>query len=371
MKRAMNRFWMVFTVLALLASACSLTQTSESPGTTASPSPAAEQTASPPAQQFTPTDTVAEAVPATPTTAIEEEVIRFVILPERSEARYLVTEQLANVSLPSDAVGVTREISGTLVLLPDGTILSAESEFVVDLRNLASDQSRRDNFLRSNVLATNQYPYAVFVPTQITGLPPALPESGPVAFNLAGDLTIRDVTRQVEWEVNADLQGDELAAQARTSFTFADFNLVQPRVSIVLSIEDTIRLEIDLVMQREALASLTSTPEPGEQDTAMDPPLECASPADLTPPMAAGPFYKPDAPERSSLVEPDMGGTRLVLSGYVLAPNCEPLPNALLDFWQADDQGQYDNAGYRLRGRQYSDFLRSAMTENPPRFSFM
>jgi protocatechuate 3,4-dioxygenase beta subunit len=28
---------------------------------------------------------------------------------------------------------------------------------------------------------------------------------------------------------------------------------------------------------------------------------------------------------------------------------------ALLDFWQADGDGEYDNNGFRLRGHQYSD----------------
>jgi protocatechuate 3,4-dioxygenase beta subunit len=44
-----------------------------------------------------------------------------------------------------------------------------------------------------------------------------------------------------------------------------------------------------------------------------------------------------------------------VLSGYVLTTDCKPIANALLDFWQADASGQYDNAGYRLRGHQFTD----------------
>jgi protocatechuate 3,4-dioxygenase beta subunit len=28
---------------------------------------------------------------------------------------------------------------------------------------------------------------------------------------------------------------------------------------------------------------------------------------------------------------------------------------ALIDFWQADDRGNYDNDGYRLRGHQFTD----------------
>jgi protocatechuate 3,4-dioxygenase beta subunit len=31
------------------------------------------------------------------------------------------------------------------------------------------------------------------------------------------------------------------------------------------------------------------------------------------------------------------------------------VPNALLDFWHADDAGEYDNRGYRYRGHQFSD----------------
>jgi protocatechuate 3,4-dioxygenase beta subunit len=44
-----------------------------------------------------------------------------------------------------------------------------------------------------------------------------------------------------------------------------------------------------------------------------------------------------------------------VLAGSVLATDCTPVPGALLDFWQADDSGEYDNEGYRLRGHQFAD----------------
>ncbi len=50
-----------------------------------------------------------------------------------------------------------------------------------------------------------------------------------------------------------------------------------------------------------------------------------------------------------------MGGTKIIVTGYVLTTDCEPIANAWLDFWQADDQGAYDNAGYRLRGHLFAD----------------
>ncbi len=81
----------------------------------------------------------------------------------------------------------------------------------------------------------------------------------------------------------------------------------------------------------------------------------CTSPATLTPAQTEGPYYTPNSPERTSLIEPGMGGTKLIVTGYVLTPDCQPIAKAWLDFWQADDQGAYDNAGYRLRGHLFTD----------------
>ena len=76
---------------------------------------------------------------------------------------------------------------------------------------------------------------------------------------------------------------------------------------------------------------------------------------DLTPTQTEGPYFTPNSPERSSLLEADMEGTTIVLSGYVLGTDCQPVAGALLDWWQADDGGRYDNVGYRLRGHQFAD----------------
>jgi protocatechuate 3,4-dioxygenase beta subunit len=67
-----------------------------------------------------------------------------------------------------------------------------------------------------------------------------------------------------------------------------------------------------------------------------------------------GPFFKTDTPLRSSFLEKD-SRTRLVVSGQVLSAQCRPVANALLEFWHADEFGEYDNKGYRYRGHQYAD----------------
>ena len=68
-----------------------------------------------------------------------------------------------------------------------------------------------------------------------------------------------------------------------------------------------------------------------------------------------GPFFKTDSPKRISLVERGSKAPRLILTGTVLSAQCKPVPNALLDFWHSDEEGAYDNRGFRYRGHQHAD----------------
>jgi protocatechuate 3,4-dioxygenase beta subunit len=82
---------------------------------------------------------------------------------------------------------------------------------------------------------------------------------------------------------------------------------------------------------------------------------ECPDEDDVTPRQTAGPFYTPDSPLRTSLLESSTKGTPIAVTGYVLTTDCKPVASALLDFWHADDDGVYDNVGYKLRGHQFTD----------------
>ncbi|MGH9024869.1 MAG: hypothetical protein ACRDWD_01950 [Acidimicrobiia bacterium] len=67
-----------------------------------------------------------------------------------------------------------------------------------------------------------------------------------------------------------------------------------------------------------------------------------------------GPFYSNGPPERTNIRD-GVGGTNLTVSGQVIDTACTPIAGAILDFWQADDAGNYDNRGYTLRGFQRAD----------------
>lgn len=91
------------------------------------------------------------------------------------------------------------------------------------------------------------------------------------------------------------------------------------------------------------------------QPAGLDPTPACGESHGPTPSQTEGPYFTPKSPLRTSLYEPGMDGTRLRVGGLALDRNCRPLANVLFDLWQADAQGRYDNAGYRLRGHQFTD----------------
>jgi protocatechuate 3,4-dioxygenase beta subunit len=63
-----------------------------------------------------------------------------------------------------------------------------------------------------------------------------------------------------------------------------------------------------------------------------------------------GPFYKENAPFKQRLGE-GIEGERLIITGKVMDMRCQPLKGAILDIWQANSTGEYDNKGFTLRGK--------------------
>jgi len=189
------------------------------------------------AKAKTPAKNAAAAKPAAP--------IRFVIGPAGNEARYRVREQLMGANLPNDAIGVTKTITGTILAYPDGRIVKDSSKIVIHLDSLKSDKDRRDGFLRRRTLETEKYPTVELIPTEIRGFNGKLPASGTASFQLLGDLVLKGVAHPTVWNVTARADGQDIAGTATTAFTFKDVGLDQPKVPVVLSVADTIKLEYD------------------------------------------------------------------------------------------------------------------------------
>lgn len=183
--------------------------------------------------------------------APQDVAVRYVTTGDGSKARYRVRERLLGRELDNDAVGETAAITGSIALDKAGAVVRGASSFDVNVTGLTSDESRRDNYVRTRLLVTDSFPTTRLAVTAVRGLPSPLPSSGRVQFQLLGDLTVKGVTRPTTWNVTANVAGDQLTGTAATAFTFEQFQLTQPKVRVVLSVNDTIRLEYDFTMKKQ------------------------------------------------------------------------------------------------------------------------
>jgi polyisoprenoid-binding protein YceI len=178
--------------------------------------------------------------------------IRLVVAPSGNEARWRVRERLASFDFPNDAVGTTRDIGGAIVIGADGQPDSTASKITINLTTLQSDRSMRDNYIKHRTLETDKFPTAVLVPTRFLRMRTPMPDTGTFTFEIVGNLTVHGVTKQTTWLVTAAGKADGFAGTALTRVTFEDFAMAQPRVPILLSIEDEINLEFQFNFVREA-----------------------------------------------------------------------------------------------------------------------
>ena len=160
-------------------------------------------------------------------------------------AAYRVREQLAGISFPSDAVGQSTAVAGTVVFNKDGSIDTSQSKLTFDLRTLKSDQAMRDGYIQRRTLETDQYPTAEFVPKSVTGMPNPL--DGQIGFQLSGDMTVHGKTAPVTWQGIATVDNNNgiVAGRASTDFKFETFGMSQPQIARVMSVNDNINLEVE------------------------------------------------------------------------------------------------------------------------------
>lgn len=173
------------------------------------------------------------------------DVLRVDLVPGGSEARYRSQEVLASRG-SNEAVGRTSDVSGSILLDRDGMILAEQSRITVDMRTLQSDSTMRDNYIKRSTLQVGEYPTADFVVTSAPGLPVPLPTSGTATFELMGDLTVHGVTRPTTWQATATFAESEVTGSATTTVLMTDFGMTPPKVGSVLSIEDAVKLELDV-----------------------------------------------------------------------------------------------------------------------------
>jgi polyisoprenoid-binding protein YceI len=174
--------------------------------------------------------------------------VTFTIVPSESKVTYEVAETFINQSNRFNlAVGVTNSVSGQIQADLQNPPASTLGEFTIDISKFTSDSSRRDNAIRNNWLESARFPTAVFKPTSIATLPGSYDEGKDYSFQVTGDLTVKETTRPVTFDVTAKLNGNTLAGKATATILLSDFNVGPISILGVLKTEDQAKLTLEFV----------------------------------------------------------------------------------------------------------------------------
>lgn len=218
--------------------------TSIAPGTATTPSVVSTPVVAANTSAATPVASTSGSATATTATA-------YTITADQSEAKVTVNEKLAFLPSNSDAVLTTKSMQGQIVLGPDGKPTDA-SKIQVDLRTLKSDQTMRDNYIRTTTLQSDQFPLAEFVITGVDGWSGPVQNGQQSTFKLLGTMTIHGVTKPVSFDTTATMNGGTLTGTAKTSFTFEDFGMTPSNKANIVTVNDLINLQMTIAATKAA-----------------------------------------------------------------------------------------------------------------------
>jgi polyisoprenoid-binding protein YceI len=159
---------------------------------------------------------------------------------------YRVQEQFAGDTIENTAVGRTIGVSGAMTVA-DGQVTAVTIE--ADLSRLVSDEARRDDYIRTSGLETNDFPTATFTLTEPIVLPADVPAGQAVSITAVGDLTLHGVTRQVEIPLEAQWDGSVIDIAGGVTIVMTDYDMEPPSNSLV-SVADEGELEIQVSFAR-------------------------------------------------------------------------------------------------------------------------
>jgi len=255
-----SQFTIIFALLAALLAACA--GASAPAAAPAAEAPAAEEAAASDVEmpQPDPADQAQEATVEpggaatieSPLTVENAPAVRtFQLVPDASTMQYFVEEEFFSQAVPFiTAVGQTTALTGavTLRFVDDGVTID-NSVFTADISTLTSDRPRRDQAIRERWLESSRFPLATFVATEVVALPADAAFGQDVRFQVQGDMTIRDVTNPLTWQMTARLDGGVLTGAAKTFFTMRDYGFDPPDVAGILRVTDGVTVTVNFVAQ--------------------------------------------------------------------------------------------------------------------------
>jgi len=159
---------------------------------------------------------------------------------------FRVDEVLSGIG-STTAVGRTSTVEGTLTVR--GTTLTGAT-IKANLTGITTNDSRRNDAVQ-RALATSRYPSATFVLTTPVDVGSVPAEGERITVAATGDLTIRDVTRTVVLDLEAQLRSGVLVVVGSNDVVFSDYGVTVPSAPIVASVDDHAVVEVQLYFTKQ------------------------------------------------------------------------------------------------------------------------
>ena len=172
----------------------------------------------------------------------------FSIVSESSEVRFIIDEELRGQ--PTTVVGTTNEVAGDIGIDFDNPSASQLGTIRINVRTLETDNSFRNRAIRGQILlsAQDEFEFAEFVPTEVSGLPENVTVGDEVTFQIVGDLTVRGVTQSVPFEATITVDSEnQISGLAKAEVLYQDFDMTIPNAPGVANVSDEVQLEIEFV----------------------------------------------------------------------------------------------------------------------------
>ena len=95
------------------------------------------------------------------------------------------------------------------------------------------------------------------------------------------------------------------------------------------------------------LIGRASTPTLAQNGLKLPLTLSCDDGHDATLDREAGPYFRPNSPNKRDLYADAPGGERITVAGFVFDKHCRPVSDSLVEIWHADEHGDYDSTGFK------------------------
>jgi polyisoprenoid-binding protein YceI len=170
----------------------------------------------------------------------------YYLFPGKSQASYKITiHPQAQGNVPQTVTATTDQLTGAIRMRAGDLAQATLDPISVDLTHLTTGDAQFNRVLHEQILQTDRFPKATFVPTKIEGMPDSYETGKTISLTIIGDLTIRDITRPVSVLAQVQKSGGRITGTASGTILWSDFGFAPIDIAGLFTADDIISFNLE------------------------------------------------------------------------------------------------------------------------------